>query len=40
MSLLAQAQELKVEAKTAGPQQATKVMTIDIDQLEAFCRRG
>jgi hypothetical protein len=36
MSLLAQAQDLKVEAKSAGPQQATKVMTIDIDALEAF----
>jgi hypothetical protein len=36
LSLLAQAQDLKVEAKSAGPQQATKVMTIDIDALEAF----
>ena len=36
MSLLAQAQEFKVESKTAGPQQATQVMTIGIDQLEAF----
>jgi hypothetical protein len=36
MSLLAQAQDLKVEAKSAGPQPATKVMTIDIDALEAF----
>jgi hypothetical protein len=36
MSLLAQVQDLKVEAKTMGQQQATKVMTIDIDVLEAF----
>ena len=36
MSLLAQAQDLKVEVKSATPQQATKVMTIDIDALEAF----
>jgi hypothetical protein len=36
MSLLAQAQELKVESKSAGLQQATKVMTTDIDRLQAF----